>query len=101
MVIFKNQYSLLNVIFKDGNKEDGLDLKIPNSILMITDVGELFHKIIDKDGDEVEGYWARLVLKMIMHTILHIDKDLRGKYFSTIQTQILDSCYRLFRGRGE
>ena len=47
---------------------------------MITDVGELFHKIIDKEGDELEGLWAELVLK-VMHTILHIDKDLRGKYF--------------------
>ena len=43
-----------------------------------------------------------------MHTILHIDKDLRSKYFSTIQTQILDNYYRfihrengqLFLGEG-
>lgn len=78
---------------KDGNKDDGLDLKIPNSILMITDVGELFQKVIDEKDNELEAYWAELVLK-VMHTILHIDKDLRSKYFLTIQTQILDNFYR-------
>jgi len=78
---------------KDGNKEDGLELKIPNSILMITDVNELFQKVIEHERDELESLWAELVLK-VMHTILHIDKDLRSKYFSTIQTQILDNYYR-------
>lgn len=78
---------------KDGNKEDGLQLKIPNTILMITDVNELFQKVIDNEKNEIEALWAELVFK-VMHTILHIDKDLRSKYFSTIQTQILDNYYR-------
>ena len=78
---------------KDGNKEDGLDLKIPNSVLMITDIGELFRKVVDNDAKNFENYWAEVILK-VMHTILHIDKDLRSKYFSTIQTQILDNYYR-------
>ena len=59
---------------------------------MVTDVGELFDKISSSEND-VESLWAEVVLK-VMHTILHIDKDLRTKYFSTIQTQILDNYYR-------
>ena len=76
----------------DGNKEDGLNLKVPNSILMVTGVEELFQKVIESDVEK-EALWAEVVLK-VMHTILHIDKDLRSKYFSTIQTQILDNYYR-------
>ena len=84
---------------KEGNKDDGIDLKIPNSILMVTDVGELFDKISNDPGD-IESSWAEIVLK-VMHTILHIDKDLRTKYFSTIQTQILDRFYRYIQRRDE
>ena len=76
----------------EGNKENGLDFKIPNSILMVTDVNELFEKAT-QDINVLDREWAEIVLK-VMHTILHIDKDLRSKYFSTIQTQILDNYYR-------
>ena len=85
---------------KDGNKDDGLELKIPNSILMVTDVSELFQKVIEHKFDEDEAHWAELVLK-VMHTILHIDKDLRSKYFRTIQTQILDNYYRFISRNSE
>ena len=93
----------------EGNKEDGLQVKVPNSILMITDVSELFDKVINYENSSEEACWAELILK-VMHTILHIDKDLRSKYFSTIQTQILDNYYRfisrnrdnrLILGRGD
>ncbi|MGB0455208.1 MAG: TIGR04552 family protein [Bacteriovoracaceae bacterium] len=79
---------------KEGNK-DGLDLEIPHAFLMITDVRELF---LMSTGNltgcsKEERLWAEVILK-IMHTILHVDKDLRSSYFSSIQTQIFDRFYR-------
>lgn len=78
----------------EGNDE-GLDLKIPNSLYMITDIGELFLMATgQKEGTSKEDeLWAEIVLK-VMHTILHVDKDLRSNYFSEIQTQIFDKFYK-------
>ncbi len=83
---------------KEGN-EDGLDIKVPNSIIMITDISDLFLMATgNKEGCSREDMlWAEVVLK-VMHTILHVDKDLRSSYFSEIQTQIFDRFYKyLFR----
>ncbi|ATH06528.1 TIGR04552 family protein [Halobacteriovorax marinus] len=79
---------------KEGNSE-GLDLKIPNSLYMITDVSELLMLATgQKEGTEREDQlWAEIILK-VMHTILHVDKDLRSTYFSVIQTQIFDKFYK-------
>ncbi|OUR93090.1 hypothetical protein A9Q84_21540 [Halobacteriovorax marinus] len=79
---------------KEGN-EEGLDLKIPNSLYMITDIGELFLMATgQREGITKEDeMWAEIILK-IMHTILHVDKDLRSNYFSVIQTQIFDKFYK-------
>jgi uncharacterized protein (TIGR04562 family) len=78
----------------EGNPE-GMELKIPNSIFMITDIGDLFLMATGNSpgaGFE-EMLWAEAILK-VMHTILHADKDLRSNYFSIIQTQIFDRYYR-------
>src|SRR5690606_5235181 len=83
---------------KEGNP-DGLDLKIPNGLYSITDASELFLKAASvkslKTGKRTteEGLWSALLLK-VMHTILHTDKDLRYRYFSTIQQQIFDRFYK-------
>lgn len=83
---------------KEGSGE-GLDLKIPNSIFMITDISDLFFMATGnkQDATREDKLWAEIVLK-VMHTILHVDKDLRSSYFSEIQTQIFDRFYKyLFR----
>ena len=74
---------------KEGNKESGLDISIPNNILMISDVQQLIDIIHDKSGDydQATKNWAEVVAKVV-HTILHVDKDLRSNYFKIIQTQI-------------
>ncbi len=79
---------------KEGNP-DGLDLKVPNSIVMITDISELFLMATgNKDNmSREETFWAEIVLK-VMHTILHVDKDLRSSYFSEVQKQIFDKFYK-------
>lgn len=79
----------------EGNP-DGLDVKIPNIFYSLTDVGDLL--MIATGNSEVkisveDSIWASIILK-VMHTILHTDKDLRYRYFSTIQTQVLDRFYK-------
>lgn len=80
---------------KEGNP-DGLDLKIPNIFYSITDISDVL--MIATGNSEFDTtvedlLWAGIILK-VMHTILHTDKDLRYRYFSTIQTQIFDRYYR-------
>lgn len=97
--LFGNYQEALQFIkryfLKEGNP-DGLDLKIPNFLYMLTDVSELF---LIASGSNKKKYsvedslWAGIILK-VMHTILHADRDLRSHYFSHIQRQIFDRFYR-------
>lgn len=82
---------------KEGNPE-GLNLKIPNSLVMVSDISQLFVMASDKhESKREERLWAEVLLK-IMHTIMHADKDLRSNYFNAIQTQIFDRFYKhIFR----
>ena len=80
---------------KEGNPE-GLDIKVPSVFFSITDVSELL--LIATGSAEYktsieDTLWASIILK-VMHTILHLDKDLRYRYFTTIQTQIFDRFYK-------
>lgn len=82
---------------KEGNAE-GLDLKIPSSLYMITEISDLFLLATSKNSSREERLWVEVIFK-IMHTILHVDKDLRSNYFSIIQTQIFDRFYKyVYRG---
>ena len=77
---------------KEGNP-DG-DLKVPNSLLMISDISQLFLMATDDNIVKKEDkLWAEVVLK-VMHTIMHADKDLRSNYFNIVQTQIFDRFYK-------
>ncbi len=78
---------------REGNP-DGLELKVPNSLLMISDISQLFLMATDDNIVKKEDkLWAEVVLK-VMHTIMHADKDLRSNYFSIVQTQIFDRFYK-------
>lgn len=82
-------------MLKEGNPE-GLDMEVPSELLMISDIKQLLLLAtkFQKDQKKVElALWAGIVLK-VMHTFLHADKDLRHRYFSVIQTQILDRLYK-------
>lgn len=94
--IFQEAMQFIKRYFlKEGNPE-GLDLRIPNYLFTITNISELFlaatgHSTVKLKKDE--ELWAGVVLK-VMHTILHTDKDLRYRYYSTIQQQIFDRFYK-------
>jgi uncharacterized protein (TIGR04562 family) len=60
----------------------------------MTDVNQVFlMATANITNNEEEKLWAEIILK-VMHTILHVDKDLRANYFSVIQTQVFDRFYR-------
>jgi uncharacterized protein (TIGR04562 family) len=92
---FQESLQFIKRYFLKEGDPDGIDLQVPNSLFMITNVDELFlmaSKSSKKHTYE-EMCWAEIVLK-IMHTIMHIDKDLRSNYFPAIQTQIFDRFYK-------
>lgn len=81
---------------KEGDADDGLDYQIPQEITHISDISKLF--LLSTEGikkkEKIElSIWAGIILKL-MHTILHVDKDLRQNYFNQIQTQIFDRYYK-------
>lgn len=80
---------------KEGNP-DGLDLQVPQELSMVTEVNQvlLIATKVQTEPAKIElALWAGIVMK-VMHTFLHADKDLRHRYFSAIQTQILDRLYK-------
>jgi uncharacterized protein (TIGR04562 family) len=94
--IFQEAVQFIKRYFlKEGNPE-GLDLKVPNYLFTITNISDLFlaatgHSTVKLKTEE--QLWAGVVLK-VMHTLLHTDKDLRYRYYSTIQQQIFDRFYK-------
>jgi len=99
--LFGNYHEAIQFIKRyflaEGNPE-GLDFKMPNSLLMISDINQLFLMATDESSSsKEEKLWAEIILK-VMHTIVHADKDLRSNYFNIVQMQIFDRFYRyIFR----
>lgn len=94
--IFQESIQFIKRYFLVEGTPDGLDLRIPHYLYSITNISELFLAATGKSGQKLsteETLWAGIVLK-VMHTILHTDKDLRYRYFSTIQQQIFDRFYK-------
>ncbi|HXH31651.1 MAG TPA: TIGR04552 family protein [Bacteriovoracaceae bacterium] len=94
--IFQEALQFIKRYFlKEGNP-DGLDLRVPHYLYSITNISELFLAATGHSSYKLktdEALWAGVILK-VMHTILHTDKDLRYRYFSTIQQQIFDRFYK-------
>jgi uncharacterized protein (TIGR04562 family) len=102
--ILGNFHEAINFIRKNflrPENPEGLRLEIPRKILELTDIRELFHRVsmssagntVDTETQNLRN-WSCSILK-VMHTITHIDKDLRSSYFTDIQKQIFDRFYKL------
>lgn len=94
--IFQEALQFIKRYFLLEGNPDGLDLKVPHYLYSITNISELFLGATGRSSFKLkteEALWAGVVLK-VMHTILHADKDLRYRYFSTIQQQIFDRFYK-------
>ena len=98
---FHEALAFIRKHFLQPENPDGLKLEIPRRILELTDVRELFlmasmsfpGQNADTQGRMIRD-WACSLLK-VMHTIAHIDKDLRSSHFSDIQQQIFDRFYKV------
>ncbi len=103
---FGHFHEALNFIrryFLAPENPDGLKIEIPRKILELANVRDLFlyasynfpGQQRDTQGAVLKN-WACSILK-VMHTIAHIDQDLRVGYFADVQKQILDRFYRLIQ----
>lgn len=97
---FQEAISFIRRYFLKENNSLGLPLQLPALFYQITDVAELFlvaankHSVNKNHRERVEeSMWAGAILK-VMHTIIHMDKDLRQRYFPIIQQQIFDKFYK-------
>lgn len=94
--IFQEALQFIKRYFLIEGNPDGYDMKVPNYLYTITNISELFLAATGHANQKLtkeEALWAGVVLK-VMHTLLHTDKDLRYRYFSTIQQQIFDRFYK-------
>jgi uncharacterized protein (TIGR04562 family) len=102
--ILGNFHEALNFIRKNflyPENAEGIKLEIPRKIIEITDIRDLLLMVslrTDDHGTDAQNnllqQWACSILK-VMHTIAHIDKDVRTPYFADIQKQIFDRFYKL------
>lgn len=98
---FHEALNFIRKYFLQPENPEGLKLDIPRKILELTNIRDLFlmaslalpGQTKDTNGMFLRN-WACSLLK-VMHTIAHIDQDLRTNYFADIQTQILDRFYRV------
>ena len=100
---FQEALQFVKKYFLKERNPDAPDLTIPPSFYQMTNVKELIlmAKKSGNKADQEKILWAEVILK-VMHTILHVDKDLKSNYFAVIQTQIFDRFYRfLHRDKNE
>lgn len=98
---FHEALNFIRKFFLYPENPEGYRIDIPRKVLELTDIRDLFlmagmrypGQLSDTQGLALKN-WACSLLK-IMHTIAHIDKDLRSSYFSDIQKQIFDRFYKV------
>jgi uncharacterized protein (TIGR04562 family) len=98
---FRESLNFIRKHFLQPENPNGLKLEVPRKILELTDIRELFlmasmqlpGQASDTPGTALKS-WACALLK-VMHTIAHIDKDVRSPYFGDVQQQIFDRFYKL------
>ena len=80
--------------FLQPENPQGALLEIPRIFYAISDVRDIFVWASDKSVKEhLRTRWACSILR-VMHTISHLDKDLRHDFFPTIQQQVFDRFYK-------
>ena len=77
--------------FLKPDNQNGLPIEMPKKMNDLLDVRELLRHA-SQTSSEYRA-WACSILKVV-HTISHIDRDMRSHYFPEIQKQIFDRFYR-------
>ena len=104
--ILGSVHEALNFIrkyFLHPENPEGLKIEIPRKIVEITDVRDLLlmasgsfpGQTTDTQGQLLKN-WSCSCLKVI-HTIAHLDKDIRFTYFKDTQKQIFDRYYKMIQ----
>jgi uncharacterized protein (TIGR04562 family) len=100
---FGNFHESVNFIrryFLQPENPAGLKLDIPRRILELTDIRDLFlmANLSGANPQDTQALnlrnWACSILK-VMHTVAHMDQDLRSSYLADIQQQIFDRYYKV------
>ena len=92
--LYQESLRFIRKYFLKPENPEGLDLEIPQPFFELQDIRELFLYVTDKTMDKaLRMNWACAIIRL-MHTIVHLDKDIRADYFSTIQQQVLDRYYK-------
>lgn len=92
---FQEALSFIRRYFLQPDNAEGLKLDVPRKISELSDIGQLLLLASNTaPGQTLTALWACAIIK-VMHTIAHMDKDLRSNYFTDIQTQILDRFYKV------
>ncbi len=80
--------------FLKPENPDGANLEVPRAFYELSDIRDLFVWASDKSVKEtLRMRWSCSILR-VMHTISHLDKDLRHDFFPTIQQQVFDRFYK-------
>lgn len=101
--VFGHYHESINFIrryFLKPDNPDGLKIEVPRKILELTKIEDLFllasyhypGQKQDEAGKNLRN-WSCAILK-VMHTLAHMDQDIRAPYFPDIQKQILDRFYK-------
>lgn len=96
---FQESLSFIRRFFLAPNNPEGLKIEIPRKIAELTDITQLLMlasaeaSADTNPAQTLTTLWSCAIIK-VMHTIAHMDKDLRTNYFKDIQTQIFDRFYK-------
>ena len=97
---FHEALHFIRKYFLKPSNPDGLDTQLPRKIVELLDMRQLVlmahsgaKKSHPHDSTLNLQHWACSILK-IMHTLVHIDRDIRSPHFSDIQKQIFDRFYK-------
>ena len=98
--LYQESISFIRKYFLQPENPQGLKLEVPRKILELTDIRDLLlmaNASLPGQGNDTPGNLLKLfacsILK-VMHTLAHIDQDLRTSYFADIQKQIFDRFYK-------
>jgi len=101
---YREALHFIRKYFLQPENPDGLSLEIPKEIVRLENIRYLFLMASRPCSEHKKSnylkQWACSILK-VMHTIAHIDKDIRSPYFPDIQKQIFDRFYKFIHRNGE
>ena len=93
--IYHESLNFIRKYFLKSENPDGWDLHIPTVFQELKDIEDLFTYIIDNknESNTERRNWTCSIIR-VMHTIVHLDRDVRTNYLPNIQQQILDRFYK-------